>query len=83
MARYEIELDDESVIEADDARFVADGRFLEVIPRKAGTSGSGPERLLLNSQAVRAVHFKPIGFKGGWRFDGGKDSSFDPSEGSI
>lgn len=83
MARYEIELDDASVIEADDARFVADGRFLEIIPRKAGSSGSGPERLLLNSQAVRAVHVKPIGFKGGWRFDGGKDSSFDPSEGSI
>lgn len=83
MARYEIELDDETVIEADDARFVAGGRFIELIPRKAGTSGSGPERLLLNSDRVRGVHFRAIGFKGGWRFDGNKDGSFDASEGSI
>jgi hypothetical protein len=84
MARYEIELDDESILEADDARFVAGGRFLEIIPRKApSSSGGAPERIVLNSAVVRAVHFRPIGFKGGWRFDGGKDSSFDPSEGSV
>jgi hypothetical protein len=83
MARYEIELDDESILEADDARFVAGGRFLEIIPRKASSSGGEPERVVLNSAIIRAVHFKPIGFKGGWRFDGAKDSSFDPSEGSI
>jgi len=83
MARYEIELDDESVIEADDARFVAGGRFIELIPRKASSSSGEPERVVLNSSVVRAVHFRPIGFKGGWRFEGGKDSSFEPSEGSI
>jgi hypothetical protein len=83
MARYEIELEDETVVVADDARFVAGGRFIELIPRKAATSSGEPERIVLNSSLVRAVHYKAIGFKGGWRLDGAKDSSFEPSEGSI
>lgn len=83
MARYEIELDDETVVEADDARFVAGGRFIEIIPRKASAAGNGPERVVLNAELVRGIHFKAIGFKGGWRFDGDKDAAFDRSEGSI
>jgi hypothetical protein len=83
MARYEIELDDESLLEADDARFVANGRFIELIPRKATASNGLPERVVLNAAAVRAIHVRPIGFKGGWRLDGSKDSSFEPTEGSI
>lgn len=83
MARYEIELADETVVEADDARFVAGGRFVEFIPRKAGKVGDGAERVVLNAELVRGIHFKAIGFKGGWRFDGERDSSFERSDGSI
>lgn len=83
MARYEIELDDESVLHADDARFVCEGRFLELIPRKAATIGGLPERIVLNTVRVLSVHHRAIGFKGGWRFTGEKDSDFSPTEGSV
>ncbi len=83
MARYQIELSDDSLIEADDARFVCDGKFVELIPRRATVSDGVPERLLINTSQVRAIHYRPIGFKGGWRFDSGKDPSFEPTEGSI
>lgn len=83
MARYEIELEDDTVLHADDARFVCEGRFLELIPRKASTVSGFPERTLLNSTLVRAVHHRAIGFKGGWRFSGEKDSDFAATEGSI
>lgn len=83
MARYELELDDDTVMHADDARFVADGRFVELIPRKASSVEGAPERVLLHSDRVRAIHHRAIGFKGGWRFDGGKDGDFSPTEGSI
>lgn len=83
MARYEIELTDDTTIEADDARFVGDGRFVELIPRKPVVTEGQPERILVNSSSVRSIHHKPIGFKGGWRFDGDKDAYFAPTEGSI
>ncbi len=83
MARYQIELNDESLIEADDARFVCDGKFVELIPRRAAVSEGTPERMLINASQVRTIHYRPVGFKGGWRFDGSKDASFEPSEGSI
>lgn len=83
MARYEIELEDDTVLHADDARFVCQGRFLELIPRKAATVGGCPERTVLNTARVRAVHHRAIGFKGGWRFTGEKDSDFAPTEGSV
>lgn len=83
MARYEIELDDESALHADDARFVAGGRFLELIPRKPSTIDGMPERIVLNATRVVSIHHRAIGFKGGWRFSGEKDSAFGPTEGSI
>jgi len=83
MARYEIELNDDTVIEADDARFVCEGKFIEMIPRKAVSTVGEPERILLNSSQVRSVHHKAIGFKGGWRLTGNKDASFARSDGSI
>ena len=83
MARYEIDLKDDTVIHADDARFVSGGRFLEIIPRKAKTIHGSPETLLLNSDLIDTVQHKAIGFKGGWRFTGDKDSGFDKTEGSV
>jgi hypothetical protein len=83
MARYEIELDDETVLEADDARFVAGGRFIEAIPRKAEAIERYPAVVVLNAAHVRAVQHTKIGFSGGWRFDGSKDKSFARTEGSI
>jgi hypothetical protein len=47
MARYEIELEDDTVLHAGDARFVCQGRFLELIPRKASTVDGDPERTVL------------------------------------
>ena len=83
MARYEIELDDDTVLEADDARFVAGGRFIELIPRKADTIERYPAIVVLNASAVRAIQHRQIGFSGGWRFDGEKDKSFARTEGSV
>lgn len=83
MARYEIELTDETVIEADDARFACEGKFVELIPRKASTIGGEPERILLNTSRILSVHHKAIGFKGGWRLDGTRDSYFTRTDGSI
>ncbi len=83
MARYAIELTDDTALEADDARFVCEGKFIELIPRRAATTGREPERILLNTSQVRSVHHTPIGFKGGWRLDGNKDAYFTRTEGSI
>lgn len=83
MARYELELEDDTVLHADDARFVGGGRFVEVIPRKAGTVAGGPERIVFAARQVRCIHHRSIGFSGGWRFTGEKDGDFGPSEGSI
>lgn len=83
MARYQLELTDDTILEADDARFVAGGRFVELIPRKASTVDGAPERIVVNVAQVRTIHHRSIGFTGGWRFTGDKDRAFAPSEGSI
>lgn len=83
MARYEIELADETVIQADDARYACGGRFIEFIPRRAAITDGLPETCSIRADLVRLVRHTPIGFKGGWRFTGDKDSEFVKTEGSI
>ena len=83
MARYEIELSDETIIEADDARFLCDGKFVELLPRKATSIDGKPAAIVINSSQVIAIEHKKIGFSGGYRFGGDKDSSFAKTEGSI
>ncbi len=83
MARYEIELSDETVMEADDARFLCDGKFVELIPRKTTSIDGEPATVVINSSQIVAVEHKKIGFSGGYRFGGDKDSSFAKTEGSI
>ncbi len=83
MARYLIELTDDTVVEADDARYACEGKFIEYIPRGAKTYEGEPETCVINSSAVRIIYRKPIGFKGGWRFNGEKDSLFARTEGSV
>ncbi len=83
MARYEIELSDDTVIEADDARFLCDGKFIELIPRKTAAIEGEPATVVINSSHVVAIEHKKIGFSGGYRFGGDKDSSFAKTEGSV
>lgn len=83
MARYEIELSDETVIEADDARFLCDGKFVELLPRKASSIEGEQATIVINSSQVLVIEHKKIGFSGGYRFGGEKDSSFAKTEGSI
>jgi hypothetical protein len=83
MARYEITLQDETTIEADDARYACGGSFIEFIPRRPNTQDRVPELCSINADQVRLIHRKPIGFKGGWRFTGERDAFFDATEGSI
>jgi hypothetical protein len=83
MARYEVELSDETIIEADDARFLCDGKFVELLPRKAASIEGEPATIVINSSQVVAIEHKKIGFSGGYRFSGDKDSSFARTVGSI
>lgn len=83
MARYEIELNDDTLIQADDVRFAGDGKFVELIPRKPTLIEGTPERLLINTSNVRSIHHRPIGMSGGWRFDGTKDSQFSVADDSV
>ena len=62
---------------------VATGRDRGSPPRGAKTYEGEPETCVINSSAVRIIYRKPIGFKGGWRFNGEKDSLFARTEGSV
>lgn len=75
MGRYVIKLKDGSTIEADDARI--NGQFIEYITRTLH------ERRAINGELVLEVEKKDLGYEGGMRFTGERDSSFTSTPGSI